>query len=62
MYIHTSKNLTELLILEGTKKVYCFNNQLTELTLPDKLLWLECDHSVKLINVKDHMNIEIYYF
>ena len=55
-------NLTELLIPEGTKEVYCHNNQLTELILPDSLIWLSSDHSVKLINVNNNMNIIIYYY
>jgi len=57
-----NNQLTELTLPDTLERLSCRNNQLSELILPDTLKTLYCDYSVKLINLKDHMIINIYYY
>ena len=34
-----------LVVPEGVKRVYCYNNQLTELKLPEGLAWVYCSYN-----------------
>ena len=39
------QNIVELVIPDGVKWVYCYNNQLTELNLPKGVEWVSCENN-----------------